>query len=116
MNVSWPIDVKVPRDDGSTLSLRFRALLLPLDEVDPRLALVALFRRQSLALFLRKHFLGWEDLRGENGAALPFSIESRDAMLNNPTIARAIWVALLDLSQRRFQLRTAPRRPDDSLH
>ena len=107
----WPVAVQVPAgvdDDGNPVreEQRFVAVFVeqPLEDV---LRAIAPRRKggdgedageagEADAPLLERVFVGWDDIRDEGGAEVPFSEESRAQLLGIPYVAGAVLTAYLD--------------------
>lgn len=90
--VEWPVTVHIPQDGGKTLKARFTALFVLLDQPDLDDA-----SKSGDSAFIERVLVGWgDDVQDEQGRALPFSPEARNALARKPYIARAISRAYME--------------------
>ncbi len=90
---SWPIKVKMPTDGGRFIEQTFDAVFKRL----PASKTKELVEAESMndIEFAKSVIVGWKGITDDNGAEVPFSEGTRDALLDVPSVATAIVEAYL---------------------
>lgn len=95
----WPVKVVLPTAEGDVAQEFTGKFVLPPDELDifqkadiETAAEMVEFVRARLS----KWWVGWEGIKVEGGADLPFSAENRDALLRQRAVRLAVDKALSD--------------------
>lgn len=83
--ISWPVTVKIPKDEGKTVKATFTAKfkLLPEDEQ-------ATVSAQGDSDFIAAVLIGWDGVQDEAGNDLQFSNEARDQLAKISYVKTAI--------------------------
>src|SRR5687768_16432291 len=88
---TWPVRVQVPKDGGNYDEQTFEAQFKRLSQ-----SRIKEIREQILAESITDHhlasevLLGWRDVKDAKGADVPFSVTTRDELLDVPLVAAAI--------------------------
>lgn len=95
--VLWPIEIKVPSDDGSG----------KVESVEVKVLFDLMTRSEAKAIeddidkaphVLPEKVKGWEGIANESGEPIEFSAENLDALLDIPYIERAFAIGLIQAS------------------
>jgi len=93
-DVLWPCTVSYPVDGGvfkeEKISIRIKLL--------PAKGFQALIKQADDGLFIRDILLGWEGVADDDGKALEFSEQTRDALAQVPYFVRAVINAYAEAS------------------
>lgn len=88
----WPIEARIghpDRDDAETV--RFDAVF---EWITPAEAQALARDEADFHALLRRCFVGFEGLEGDDGEPLPFGEETRDAIIANPWYVRPLYEGL----------------------
>ncbi|RJE87136.1 hypothetical protein [Paracoccus onubensis] len=96
----WPVQVKLPADDGEEIQEFTGRFVMPEDELEifgtDTGGMTSNELIKHIRVRLAKYWIGWTGIKVQGGGDLPFSAENRDNLLRQRAVRIAVDRALTE--------------------